>query len=269
MEPVTIAMLASAAVSAGTGVYQSMKAKKMADQSQRPTYEVPEEMKAAMSDAERLALEGLPQEQKQQYVENIQRANQSALRAQSDRKGGLAGIGAMHQNELDQYRNLLAMDAQARRQNQQNLQGMRGKMATIRDQEFKINKYNPYLQEQQDIRDIQAAGMQNIMTGVQQSISGLGAANQGASQVSQLEKILKELKGDGSSTNGTIHTGPGDVTPAVSPSAPTTVSNQQNPILNLDMTDVTGLTPAGSKGELDINALNANQYSWNNPFLNR
>ena len=190
MEPITVAMLASAAVSAGTGIYQSARAKKMAKANPRPVYEVPEEMKAALSDAERLALEGLPAEQKQQYIENIQRANQSALRASSDRKGGLAGIGAMHQNELDQYRNLLAMDSQARTANQRNLQSVRQDMASIRDKEFRLNKYNPFLQAQQDARNLQAAGMDNLMQGVQQGIYGLGAAAQGAKEAKTLKSKL-------------------------------------------------------------------------------
>jgi hypothetical protein len=191
IDPITISMLASAAISAGTGVYQSSRAKKMAEQAAaRPTYEPSEEVKAALSDAERLALEGMPSEQKQQYIENIQRANQSALRAQAERKAGLAGIGMMHQNELDQYRNLLAMDAQAKRQNQQNLQSVRQGMQSIRDKEFQLNKYNPFLQEQQDIRDLQAAGMQNIMQGTQSAISGLGSAAQGKYELEKLKAML-------------------------------------------------------------------------------
>ena len=106
-----------AIVQAGFGLAQYFKGKKAAASLVRPEYEIPPEIAQNMSAAELQALEGLPAEQKQQYIENIQRGSNEARGAATDRGLGVAGAVGIFQQQSDAYRNLLGMDAQARQQN--------------------------------------------------------------------------------------------------------------------------------------------------------
>ncbi len=148
------------------GIYQQHKGNQMAAQNQRPNYEIPDEIKQNLSQAQNMALEGLPAEQKQQYLQNIQRSQNFGLGAQSDRKGGLAGLGSIVQSGNDASMNLLSADAQARRQNQGALMNARTAMAGYKDKAFEFNKANPFYEKAAAARAMQGAGQQNIWGGL-------------------------------------------------------------------------------------------------------
>ena len=74
------------------GKEQQSEGQAILDNLVRPSYQIPEEISQNLSQAENMALEGLPAHQKQQFVENMQRQQQQALNAQTSRKGSLAGI---------------------------------------------------------------------------------------------------------------------------------------------------------------------------------
>jgi len=73
------------AVQLAYGLYKQKRNK-------RPTYEIPEEIQQNLNQAKQMALQGIPEEQKQQYLANLQRGSAQALASSGSRRGGLAGI---------------------------------------------------------------------------------------------------------------------------------------------------------------------------------
>lgn len=140
----------------------------------RPEYQIPEEVKQNLNQAQQQALQGLPEEQKQQYLSNLQRGSAQALASAGSRKGGLAGIAGLADVQNQGYANLLSADAAARAANQQALSAQRQNMADYRDKAWGINKENPYYEKTAQTQAMIGAGMQNVFGGLQ--MAGVGAA---------------------------------------------------------------------------------------------
>lgn len=137
--------LAAAAVSVGTYAYSEYQ-KSEADKN-RPKLEIPKEVTENLTQAQQQALQGLPEEQKRQYIESIKGSTAGALASSQTRKGGLTGISGIQQQENKAYSNLASMDAQARAQNQRQLMVSRGEMADYKMQQFQVNEINPYYED--------------------------------------------------------------------------------------------------------------------------
>jgi len=155
----------------GVGAYQMYKGNKM--RPDRPEYKIPDEINANVSQAERMALQGLPEEQKQQYLDNLQRGMSFSMAQSGSRKAGLAGLSALNQQQNDAYGNMLSMDAQARQQNQQLAMQQRGILADYKDQAFQVNKLNPFYEQMAESQGLKGAGLQNIVGGVDMAATGL------------------------------------------------------------------------------------------------
>ena len=168
MDPLTLAAIGiPTAFQAGVGIYQTAKGARMAAQAERPEYEIPLEIQENLSQSELMALEGLPAEQKKQFVDNIQRGIQAGMRGLKDRSSGLQGISGLVQQQMDQYRGMFADDAQQRIANIAQLMNQRQNMATYKDKEFQLNELDPYMNQVQAAEAMKGAGLQNIMGGVQ------------------------------------------------------------------------------------------------------
>lgn len=139
--------IASGAATNAAVMYVKKNRDAKKDAKKRPQYEVPEEIKQNLTQAQQQALQGLPEEQKQQFLTNLQRNSAQSLTAGSSRKAGLAGIAGVNQQQADSYGNLMAADSQARMQNQDRLSGVRSNMADYKDQAFQFNKVNPYYEQ--------------------------------------------------------------------------------------------------------------------------
>ena len=133
----------------------------------RPQYHIPPEIEKNMSEAELMSYYGMPDAQKAEYMQNIQRSTQGALRGISDRKGGIGAVSVAQQTQQDAYMNLLSADVQQRMQNIQTAQSMRQTMAQYRDKAFEINEMQPYEQKYAEAQSLIGAGMQNFMGGLQ------------------------------------------------------------------------------------------------------
>lgn len=168
--PVTLAAV-SAGVKGVTGIAQFLKGRKLAKQNARPTYEIPEEIKQNLSTAQMQALEGLPQEQVNQYLQNIGRSQNFALGAINERKGGLAGLGNIVQSSNDAYSNLMVQDAIAKQQNIANLVGQRNVMADYKDKQFQYNKVEPYQEKAEAATALKGAGLQNLFNAIDTGVN--------------------------------------------------------------------------------------------------
>ena len=152
-----------AAVGIGQAVAGYSKLKNLT----RPEYQIPSEIEQNMSEAELMSYYGMPDAQKQSYMQNIQRSGQQALSGTADRKGGLGMVSAIQQNQQDSYSNLLSADVQQRMQNIQTAQNMRNVMAGYKDKAFQMNEMQPYQQDYAEAQGLIGAGMQNFMGGLQ------------------------------------------------------------------------------------------------------
>jgi hypothetical protein len=127
-----------------------------------PEAEIPQEIYENMTDAEYWSYVGMPEAQKQQYIDNITRSGASALGNIQSRKGGLGAVSQIAQNETDAYRDLLSMDENRRFQNQQMLYGARERMAAEKARVDDINRSIKL--DERDRRDqLIGSGLQNMM----------------------------------------------------------------------------------------------------------
>lgn len=166
------AAVASASLTAG-GI-QYFKGKADQKKNKRPAYEIPDEVKQNMSLAQQMAVQGLPEEQKQQYIDNIQRSTATSLRNLGSRNAGLAGVAQVQQQQNQGYQNLFAMDSQARQANQKGLFDQNQNLANYRDQAFQVNQINPYYEKTAKNEALMGAGLQNIGKGFQMGASTMG-----------------------------------------------------------------------------------------------
>ena len=147
------------------GAHQKSKAKSLLADLERPTYEIPEEILQNVSVAERIALEGLPEQERRNFVENIQRSTQAGGELLQERGLGVAGVAALGQNEADAYKMLLGADVAAKREGQGAAAQARSSLASFREREFQINQFEPYMQSYLEGQALLGAGEQNIQKG--------------------------------------------------------------------------------------------------------
>ena len=249
LDPMTLALLAQA----GFGVYQGIKGNQLAKDAVRPEYQIPEEIGRNLSDAEIAALEGLPQAQKDAFLQNVQRSTATSLNSLGDRKSGLAGVSSVQQNEQDAMTQLLSMDAQARQSNMNNLYNQRNTMGGYKDKAFQINEMQPFEAQAQAAEAMKGAGIQNVaggLTGAANSYNQYtafqdfmkGLENRNQSQDNGISSTLKSLSDiEGQRTSDLISNTPnnqymGDTTTYTGSNNPYIrdfSQNQQNPKLGI------------------------------------
>lgn len=169
-----IANIAGGLLSGVTGFFQRRKAKKELAKLQRPEYVIPNEVLQNQRMAQSAANEGLPSQQYNQAMQNIQSQQNRALSAASSRRGGLMALPGLQQQANDQLLNLDVKDAQARMANQRQLYGINSQVAGYRDKAFNINKMQPYQDNLAYYRSLLGAGNQNLVGGIDKAASGAG-----------------------------------------------------------------------------------------------
>ncbi|MES2395815.1 MAG: hypothetical protein V4549_07420 [Bacteroidota bacterium] len=180
---VAAGIASGAATMAGVQYVKGKRDQKKAEKN-RPKYEIPEEAYQNLNQAQQSALQGLPEAQKQQYLNNLQQSSAYALQQTTSRRGGLTGVAAINQQQNQGLQNLAASDAQARMNNQQQLYNFRNQMADYKGQAYQVNKLNPYYEgiAQKQARD--AALFQNLNNAAGMGMSGMGGG--GKSQQQQM-----------------------------------------------------------------------------------
>ena len=153
------------------GYYQRKKAAEMEKDLVRPELSVPDYMQGYISSAEKMALQGLPEAQRQLYLDQINRNAAYALAGNVERGAGLQGVSAANMNMNDANANLLAMDNQQRQQNIANYQNAQLNYGNFQSEkfsrEFAYNQDEPYRNKTNAIRAMYGAGMQNGASGLQ------------------------------------------------------------------------------------------------------
>ena len=137
------------------------------------------------------AKEGIPEELKEQYLENIQGSQAQTLNANASRRGGLVGVAQADQNAVNAYKELLSMDASQKLANERTAMSFQGnaigQMDTYanRGLNFQIgNQRQNYARDlssnyadQDYAMALQGAGEQMMYSGAGQMVSTLGQAS--------------------------------------------------------------------------------------------
>lgn len=167
--------VASASLTMSAVQYFNNKKNIKKDAANRPAYQIPPEIQQNLNQGQQAALQGLPEEQKQQYISNLQRGSAYALGQSSSRNGGLQGISAINEQQNQGYANMLSQDSAARMANQKELYGLRNNMADYKGQKFQLNNLNPYY-EGIAARNANLGQLtQNSSNSVQMGAAGIGS----------------------------------------------------------------------------------------------
>lgn len=169
-----VANIAGGLLSGVTGFFQRRKAKKELAKLQRPEYSIPNEVLQNQKMAQLAASEGLPSQQYNNAMKNIQRSQANALSGAIDRRSALMALPKLQQQASDAYGKLDVADANARMSNQRQLYGINSQVAGYRDKEFNINKMQPYQDNLSYYRSLLGAGNQNLVAGIDKAASGAG-----------------------------------------------------------------------------------------------
>jgi hypothetical protein len=162
----------SGLISGITGLVQKHKANALLAQTKRPTYAIPNEVLQNQKQAELNANTGLPSEQYQQGMQNINRQQNAALQRATDRRGGLLAVAGTQQQANDATLKLDVANAQARLNNQRTLYGINNQVAGYRDKAFNINQMQPYQQNYSYAMGLLGAGNQNLISGIDKFATG-------------------------------------------------------------------------------------------------
>lgn len=175
----------AAALQAASGIAQNIKGKKIQRATVRPTYVIPDEIKANLKQAEQEAAYGLDAASKQIATQGIDRGTAAALYGANSRRAGLAGMGGVVQANNDAFSNLAAMDEMERQRKKSALSDARNTMAGYKDKAWQVNQFDPYQLKVDESQALIGAGLQNIggalntvgSVGMTMEMNGTGGGN--------------------------------------------------------------------------------------------
>jgi|SRR6478736_5660135 len=176
------AQAAGGIISGITGLSQKRKAKKLLNSlGDQPLYNIPNEVLQNQKMAQLSASEGLPSQQYNNAMKNIQESQRNALSSSLDRRSALMALPKIQREANNAYGRLDAADATARMNNQKTLYGINSQVAGYRDKEFQVNKMQPWERKYQYAQGLLGAGNQNLSNGIEKVVGGIGTAFGGGS----------------------------------------------------------------------------------------
>jgi hypothetical protein len=167
------AQLLSGLVSGIVGGGQKRKGRNLLNILQYPTESIPAAVLENQQLAREMAATGLPSEQYNQAMQNIQRQQTNALKGAQDRRGGLAAVSNIQQNTNDATLNLDAKNAAMRRQNIMNLQNVNNQVGQWQDKIWDNNVKQKYIQNYNYAMGLIGAGNQNQISGIDRGLAGI------------------------------------------------------------------------------------------------
>lgn len=189
-------------ISAGIGFIQRGQANRWLKRNPQPIENMPSEIKRNQGLAEIRANTGMPQEQYNNAMKNIQRQQLMTLRRASDFGGGkaLSILGGLNQQGNDAVGNIDAQDAQMRVNNEGQLMNANNNVANWKSQLFDRNVRQKWLRKYDQMMGQLGAGNQNIAGGIDKlSAGGIqygasgGFRRRGSGYNSQMGEDLEHL----------------------------------------------------------------------------
>lgn len=169
------AQAAGGLLKTGIGIFQNIKGNKLLKKLVDPTMVVPSAIRENKKQAELDAATGLPQEQYNKAMKNIQRNQLAKLSAGSDRNSGLSLISSLADIESDAVGQLDAADAAARTANKRNLQSVNNTFGNWQHQVWKTNVKDKYDRDYNYAMSLKGMGGQNIAGGADSFMAGIGS----------------------------------------------------------------------------------------------
>lgn len=146
-----------------TGLFQGAKARRIERENVRPMQQVQNEYFQNVNDAEQMARLGMPQQQYNQAIQNIQRNQSGALNQLARSANQSSGINALLRASNDATLGLDVKNAQERNQNMRYLAGQRGILGQQKQNAFDWNQKSKYLAKAAEAQALRGAGSQNLM----------------------------------------------------------------------------------------------------------
>jgi hypothetical protein len=170
-----IANIAGGLISGITGLSQKRKARKLLREAgDQPLMQMPEEITRNQKMAEITAEQGLPSQQYNNAMKNIQRTQASLLSGASDRRSALMALPKLQQQSNDATSNLDAQDAMMKLNNQKTLYSVGNTTAAYKDKLYQNNQLQPWLRKYNYANQLLGAGNQNFTSGLDKLIGGIG-----------------------------------------------------------------------------------------------
>lgn len=166
---------AGALLNLGIGALQRHQGKKILKEAgDSPTEVIPAEVLQNQEMARLRANTGLPSEQYNQAIKNIQRQQMLAISKSNDRRGGLLTLPAINDSANNATLNLDVANAKARIGNEGTLMKVNNQVAGWRDKVWNNNVKQPWERKYQYGMSVLGSGNQNATTGIDQ-LAGAGA----------------------------------------------------------------------------------------------
>jgi len=165
-----------------------------------PEYNIPDEIYKNMTDAEYWSFIGLPEAQKQQFIDQSAQQGAEALSRSSSRKAGMGLVTSIAEQQRQGSRDLLVADTEARMKNLQTFWGAREKIASEKSikQQFDLGKIET---ERAERRETIGASVQNIagaasLFGTMASMGEFGGkkgGKKGVAEIAAEANVAEEL----------------------------------------------------------------------------
>lgn len=170
-----MANIAGGLIGGVTGYLQKRKAKKLLQAAgEQPLYNIPQEILRNQKTAELNAQEGMPSQQYNNAMKNIQESQRNALSSSTDRRSALMALPGIQRAANNAYGNLDSQSAQIRRQNQQTLYNVGNTTAGYRDKAWNTNELQPWQRKYNYGMQLMGTGNQNLTGGIDKLASGAG-----------------------------------------------------------------------------------------------
>lgn len=175
----------SGLISTIIGASQKKQGKKLLKGLTFPEETIPEEVIQNQNKANQMAATGLPSEQYNRAMRDIQRQQLTALRYAGNRRGALMALPAITQGTNDANLNLNAADAQQKIANQKTAMDVNNNVANWKTRLFDVNKRRKYDRDYEYAMSLLGMGNQNLVGGIDRigaagsSLIGMGGGNGG------------------------------------------------------------------------------------------
>jgi hypothetical protein len=174
-----IGALAGGLISGITGLFQKHEGKKLMKNNPYVNYDIPSEVFANQASAQAMANQGLPSEQYNKAMQDIQRQQMTALKNANDRRGGLMSASSIQSGTNNAMLGLNVADAQQKIANQHNLMNVNNQVAGYKDKQWDWNKRNKYQETRDYAMSLMGAGNQNFTGGLDKVGAGIGMLGAG------------------------------------------------------------------------------------------
>lgn len=181
VDPASLAIQASMSglkslVGLFTGRKQKREAKRLLAGLQYPTESMPEEVLQNQQLAGLRAKTGLPSEQYNQAMQNIQRQQMMTMRGAGDRRSGLGLLGSTQQFANDALLGLDVANAKARIANEKTFMGVNNQVAGWKSKLFDSNVRQKYNRDYNYAMSLLGQGNKNMLGAFDSFGAGLGMA---------------------------------------------------------------------------------------------